>query len=327
MLPSISAQKNQVLTVACVTLGVISLGLAGLNYLYIGAHTFAAIELIFSLFCFYVLVESKKNIIRSWHYPSIAAFFTFIIMYGLTVSKVSSALILWTFCLPLLYHLFFNRYVGSLLTLAVLVTCLTVVNQNHVQTNPFAFLNFSLPYITVWIISFAYEEVRERVQHNLQTLALTDSLTEAKNRLCLLHDTSHELAHRHNLYLFHFDLDHFKKINDSYGHSCGDTVLKSTCEVIQETAGSDKLYRVGGEEFCIVFEASDVDSAFHFSEMIRKSIEKNIIYDNEHSLNVTISGGLVPLSLSEHSVDTALQQTDKALYQAKLNGRNQVILA
>ncbi|MBW3696518.1 GGDEF domain-containing protein [Vibrio sp. T187] len=326
MLPPATTLKEQILTVACFTLGTISLGLAILNAFYMEAVIFGALELSFSLFCFYVVERGRRNQISGWHYPCVAAFFTLIIMYGLSVTKVSSALILWTFCLPVLYHLFFNRFLGSFLTLMVLITCLTLVGSSAASVNSLAIINFSLPYVTVWIISFSYEEVRERVQINLQELALTDTLTQAKNRLSLLNDTKQHAPELQNSFLLHFDLDHFKLVNDTYGHSCGDEVLKSTCDVVRQTLGSKYLYRIGGEEFCAIFEATDQESAFELSELIRTNVESNPILIDSNVLNVTISAGLISLDLTQDSIDTALQHTDKALYLAKANGRNRTEL-
>jgi diguanylate cyclase (GGDEF)-like protein len=125
------------------------------------------------------------------------------------------------------------------------------------------------------------------------------------------------------------DIDHFKKFNDDYGHSCGDDVLKQTAGVIQ--AGirvGDLAARYGGEEFCILLPATDLAVAGAVADRIRIRVAAAQLDHEGHVLSVTISLGVAQFDpVRDLSARTLLDRADKALYQAKRNGRNRVVLA
>lgn len=123
------------------------------------------------------------------------------------------------------------------------------------------------------------------------------------------------------------DVDHFKSINDSYGHTTGDFILKELCILIQEHIRSeDTLFRIGGEEFIILSLHNSKDSLFSRAEEIRKVVESFDFHLEKEKINVTISTG-ISLSPDHGSDRMALQdKADKALYQAKSGGRNRVVV-
>jgi diguanylate cyclase (GGDEF)-like protein len=154
--------------------------------------------------------------------------------------------------------------------------------------------------------------------------SLKDSLTGLNNRLSLNENLEREiqLAHRResSLALLALDLDHFKNINDSYGHSSGDEVLKCVAGKIQETLRScDQVFRYGGEEFVILLADTDKAGAELVAERIRSGITD--CKCGETGIQVTVSLGIAFLQKN----DTATQlfdKADKALYKAKDSGRN-----
>ena len=124
------------------------------------------------------------------------------------------------------------------------------------------------------------------------------------------------------------DIDHFKKINDTYGHALGDLTLQifsSTCSKILRD--NDILARIGGEEFAVVLVETEETVALKIAERIRKNISQAIISDKKISFNFEISIGLAVLQDSDAKIEDTLKRADRALYKAKNLGRNRVVAA
>ncbi len=127
------------------------------------------------------------------------------------------------------------------------------------------------------------------------------------------------------LALILLDLDNFKKVNDDYGHICGDNALKHVSEVIKKTVReSDAYIRFGGEEFAIVMPITDILNGQQLAERIRLNVEKSeFIYKNTR-INLTISCGVA--MYNGETVTQFIENADKSLYQAKESGRNKVVI-
>lgn len=159
--------------------------------------------------------------------------------------------------------------------------------------------------------------------------AMHDPLTGALNRAALdtMLDKEIDLAHRHEnaLSVLMIDVDHFKNINDSYGHSVGDQVLCMLVDNLKkQIRTSDVLFRYGGEEFTIVLNNTDSTGANLLAQRVRCAIEEIIYKHQETSLQLTISVGMATLAEDE-AATTLLQRADEALYSAKKLGRNRVV--
>lgn len=162
--------------------------------------------------------------------------------------------------------------------------------------------------------------------------ALRDSLTGAGNRLALENTLEREigLSSRHKLPLsiLVVDIDKFKQINDNYGHSAGDRVLKEVVKLLsqgcRETDSAYRAFRLGGEEFVLILNNTTTEGAVVAAERVRHHIEAmTTSYDNDN-ITVTVSIGVATLEDGEEM--TALfSRADKALYEAKNRGRNQVV--
>jgi two-component system, cell cycle response regulator len=166
----------------------------------------------------------------------------------------------------------------------------------------------------------------------LEVLAHTDALTQTLNRRALTARLSSELerARRYEsvLSLLMIDLDHFKDVNDTYGHLVGDDVLRETAGLLQQTIRSvDVVARYGGEEFVIVLPETPLSGAVTFAERIRVLIEKHPFRNGSEggSLQITASVGVAVFpSEGVDTVDELLSKADEALYRAKADGRNKV---
>lgn len=172
------------------------------------------------------------------------------------------------------------------------------------------------------------KKLKNELEH-VTTLAKTDSLTGIPNRRGF-----NELAEEHiktaqsegaTLCMVLLDLDHFKKINDTYGHLVGDSVLRYIARTLHaETKGHDAIARLGGEEFVILLSDISYQNALSVSENIRKRIANKVLSVKGHTLPLqfTSSFGVSQYQAGE-SADQLFDRADQALYLAKQNGRNQ----
>lgn len=216
----------------------------------------------------------------------------------------------------------------------------------EIDNNDFGNMNFDLP-----------PEVLDEIQHNIEEiirnfpvpepnkldvikkinfmyshtrhLSLTDALTGLYNRRHLDSNLEREFLrskrYNNNLSIAMIDIDFFKRVNDTYGHLCGDYVLKEVAYMILDTLRkTDMVFRCGGEEFVALLTETPLEKALIPLERLRKRIEEYPFEYNNNKFQVTISIGV---NSTESGVDTAgefLDGADKALYSAKNNGRNQI---
>lgn len=172
---------------------------------------------------------------------------------------------------------------------------------------------------------------RKRMENELEQLATTDSLTGAKNRRAFLQCFKQEFdrgqRYGHDSALLMVDIDHFKAINDSYGHDSGDKVLKLlVAEVHGLLRVTDAFGRWGGEEFIILLPESDIHQATKVAERIRIILSNAQVSTDSGSLvGFTVSIGMTIIENKEALLDDIIKQADKALYLAKNQGRNRVV--
>jgi diguanylate cyclase (GGDEF)-like protein len=168
-----------------------------------------------------------------------------------------------------------------------------------------------------------------RARAEASATAHTDALTGLPNRRAMqeILDRAAAQATRRSqpLSVLLIDLDHFKRVNDNYGHKAGDGVLQSTAEALRvSTRSEDAAGRWGGEEFIVVLPQTDLDGALLVAERIRRAIRNGTTISGERSITVTASVGLATLV---DQADSLLPDADAALYQAKANGRDRVVAA
>jgi diguanylate cyclase (GGDEF)-like protein len=161
-------------------------------------------------------------------------------------------------------------------------------------------------------------------------MASTDSLTGASNRRHFLDEIELELgrAKRNGLpvSLLALDIDHFKAVNDQYGHQAGDALLKAFVDVIKETLRPhDMLGRVGGEEFMVLLPDTSHEAATVLAERIRCRVESMAISFDGTTLSITVSVGVAEFGVDGDSQDAVFKAADSRLYQAKHLGRNRIV--
>lgn len=156
-----------------------------------------------------------------------------------------------------------------------------------------------------------------------------DPLTQISNRAAFDEALSREICsfkrHLTSFSLMVIDIDHFKQVNDKHGHIAGDNVLKSVAQTIRNTLRrSDEVFRYGGEEFVVLLSNTELGGAKFIAERIRQQIKKLTVKAHEN-INITASIG-ISSSNSPKDVNDTLYHADKALYQAKDEGRDRVVV-
>jgi diguanylate cyclase (GGDEF)-like protein len=172
------------------------------------------------------------------------------------------------------------------------------------------------------------EKLEENVK-NLYEISIIDSLTGVYNRRYFFESAQRHIAlaqrDRADIALLMLDIDHFKNINDTYGHQAGDSVLRELSQALHVMIRESDLFaRVGGEEFTILLHNTKCDGAKVMSEKIRSSIQQHPFKFRDITINVTLSIGIAALNDSVNTLDLLYQEADAQLYQAKISGRNRV---
>jgi len=166
----------------------------------------------------------------------------------------------------------------------------------------------------------------KRQKDKLEKMALYDQLTGLHNRHFLLNSArlkiSAAIRHKFPVSVMMIDIDHFKSINDNYGHPAGDSVIKAVAKTLNKECRTDDIAsRFGGEEFVLILCHCDISSAFVKAEKMRTLIEGL----KPLGIKTTVSVGLSEIEREEDSFTDLLDRADKALYQAKEQGRNQTV--
>lgn len=165
------------------------------------------------------------------------------------------------------------------------------------------------------------------LQHQLEIQSRTDPLTGLLNRRVLDEITEQEFSRfkrNHEVFsLLMLDIDHFKLINDKYGHPTGDLVLQSTSKLFEShLRAHDKVARIGGEEFCVFLSGTNKQLAFEVAEKLRATIANTSIPSGNGDISITVSIGVSEVEISDFDHTDILKRADENLYRAKKSGRN-----
>ncbi|MBK1665508.1 GGDEF domain-containing protein [Rhodospirillum rubrum] len=251
--------------------------------------------------------------------------------------KAQDAVFSWAVLFPVLPFFVLGQRLGLLVsivfatTATVAVTILAVLDgaQGFSWIAPF---NLAGALAGCTVLAYFYEGTRAKAARQLETLAKSDPLTGLANRRGLLDAFAAAVLTRsrapHRLSLLVLDLDHFKRINDRYGHEAGDGVLCHVAHVIKGMLrANDLIARIGGEEFALLLPDTDLAGAREVAEKIRKAIESTALISPGGSLSVTVSIGVAELDPQYPDFAALFSSADHRLYQAKKAGRNRVTAA
>lgn len=255
---------------------------------------------------------------------------------------IASICVFFIFAIPNL-RMVFSRYVSmfkrivGVLYLSFLVLLLpravyALMNQVHVHSNFFiqTFTYISLVFLLLYSLPTCLLLMKEKTDAAIASMATTDFLTGLQNRRSFLADAQrlfdrHKMA-RLSVALIYFDIDHFKKANDTYGHEFGDAILRQLGTIMLQTfRASDFCCRYGGEEFVVFLTPANADTALMAMRRLAAEITK-ASFKEQPEFCFTVSGGIASGVPSENeTLEVYIKRADKALYEAKNTSRNKVV--
>ena len=184
------------------------------------------------------------------------------------------------------------------------------------------------------LVTAMFNEMVERLhesQAQLEELATTDPLTGLANRKQIMASLELQMEgfcrHGTNFSLLMLDIDFFKKVNDTYGHQAGDSVLVEIASILGTILRAlDTAGRYGGEEFVVILDTADQEQAVQSAERIRRAVERHVFSWHGHELRITVSVGASTIHPNDETVNSLIARVDEALYRAKSEGRNRVCI-
>ena len=241
------------------------------------------------------------------------------------IANVGASGVPWIYVLLLANFLLVDRrkaVFGSGLTIAA------VAWQGSAFDSPLQMVVFVMTALVVSLFAFIFAHRTETQRLRLEALAAHDPLTGAFNRRAMEHELQVAIAtmrrDRTPVGLAVLDLDHFKRINDSYGHEAGDRVLIEFAQlVVAATRKGDRLFRYGGEEFVLLLPGADASALRTLSEVLRTTVASQLRCQDEV---VSVSIGAAALAPDE-DVAAWLARADAAMYRAKHEGRDRVVVS
>lgn len=324
--------RDSVLKGLCLGMMLLSAGLSYINLVLNGRPTVALAEAAMSVFSasLYLLLLKQKQIptpVKLLYLICLTA----VIEYVLFVAKNRVGMSHWLITLPIIFYLTLGKRWGFVLSLFLLAGHVVLLSAIQIETggalSKADFVNFSFSFVVTWIVSHTYESQRMSIENKLNKLAYEDALTGAQNRLALKHRFSQlSQPDQPRAYLAILDVDHFKHINDTHGHDIGDQVLINLTQKLQHHYGVTNVFRLGGEEFCMLLNCSSLESATTLCDQVRQKIQAVPLVNDEVLVSITVSIGVCELKQG-FSLNQGLKVADTLLYDAKALGRNQVLAA
>lgn len=274
-----------------------------------------------------VLIFTSISIIKNDQiYPTILMLVlvpavTFFCCYAITTIGIIG--VLWAFPAIVAYYIMFEEKQAWIANI-ILLCFVIFLSYQYFEISLFSRILATL--ILTSAFSALFVNLIAEQQEKLEQMAKTDALTSLLNRTQLdeILEESVQLSVRTNspMSLLTIDLDHFKKINDDFGHAIGDTVLIEVSNIISQGRRQvDKVFRLGGEEFLVLLYGAGIKNSERVAENLRKSIELSEILPDR---TVTVSIGVAEIQKDE-SWRSWMRRSDAKLYMAKDKGRNQVV--
>tara|TARA_R110001599_G_scaffold26935_14_gene95021 strand:+ start:3110 stop:4108 length:999 start_codon:yes stop_codon:yes gene_type:complete len=297
-----------------------------LNMLLMQKIGLGAVQIIVAAFSGYCFYSSLKERYQPWQSYTLMALLTFNILASASLMEFWAGAIFWSLALPLWYYNLFGLKKGFCFSAMIVMFSAAIL---YLRTDTSLFMpyrtvfNFTLAYSSVWLMCHIYEVQRQKTSLFLRALALQDALTGVQNRHALKADFSAVRKKAESIHMLIIDVDHFKTINDKFGHDIGDSVLIKVANEIKHSMQGLSVYRLGGEEFVVLLKGISDTQAYEQAEVIRKTIEQAAFHSHTDAITLTVSIGISSLQPGQEFTDF-LRAADVKLYQAKHEGRNQI---
>ena len=296
--------------------------------------TVSMMEAAIAIYCLVFLLRLQHTTKTTWWTSGLMLIVGSVIIYGMYSKGLYTDGFYWLLLMPPANMLLLGLVLGGIFTLCfgVLGVAVMVWAQPSIDgtLDTALLINASVSYLFLWAMSHIFEFKRAQMVQRLREIAARDPLTGLHNRLHLENIfqqiVKSHASEKQSFTLLLLDIDHFKHLNDENGHEAGDLIL---CQLSQRmtfhTRQSDWLFRVGGEEFCILLPTTRKAQAMELAERLRNDIQQLKPHFHKQTLQFTVSMGLAEWPLDGKDFDTLYRQADMRLYQAKARGRNQTV--
>ena len=298
-----------------------------------GLYALAALELgaaLYSLALYRVATHTRH--LDAWIMAYLLPFLS-IMMFALAQPRASDTVFVWVFLIPQISYLLTGVQRGFVITGVYFLAAISIFYyrfHDSASLSPVSTANFIICAMAIWSFAHHYEQGRERFSRRLLHIAERDSLTGLLNRMRLAEIVSSEIRNAETrgqtVGMILLDLDHFKQINDSYGHPAGDNALIYVAEKLQSVVRkTDYIFRIGGEEFCILLPGADLDGAGEVAESARRALEQGGLNVAGTPVPFTASFGVAVSGEDGMDLGALYHAADERLYMAKAAGRNRVV--
>lgn len=319
-LPADVADRRSILRVMLVITILSAILFSVFNWM-VGLKLFAVLE--FAVACIWggILSISKTTPnLQRWNLVYLITFLS-LVLIGIWISKFQSGLYAWVFIFPILSYLLLGRRLGIVLTAVSVFLGLGALGwrvwRQDMDVHWIILGNFWVCAFAIWAMAHVYEFKRETMVIRLHEMATRDPLTGLLNRRTLIETLNCVLSRARRrlepVTIVYIDIDEFKLINDTQGHNRGDHILLTVAQAIRSgTRLEDYAFRLGGDEFCIVF-ASCTES--HAKDIYARRIASTL-HNLEEALSLSV-GYVQADPSSELSPEELIQQADQSMYNAK----------
>ncbi|MDA3920862.1 MAG: GGDEF domain-containing protein [Salinisphaera sp.] len=305
---------------------------AALN-VYVGNSPLALAEVCLAAFTLIIW-----RLVRAGKHPALCiSLYLFVLfsvgLLAMALPKTTSSVFCWVLLIPILSHLLLGRWLGLCYS-GVFLSCAGLIffmrfGGEPGFDDPASVANVVISAISIVCFSHVYEFSREATDHKLRRMAMIDPLTGLANRMLYRQwfETARANAQIANkpLSLVVADIDHFKNLNDTYGHEAGDRALCFVSSVLERTLGArGRLCRIGGEEFSIILPATDAAQAVAIADELCRTMRQSPWRFDSTAVSVTLSMGVAQLGVDGDELKTLFQAADHRMYRSKSQGRNQV---
>lgn len=301
-----------------------------------GNYLFAILEVLCTaLLLFGAWRIERARHLHLWIYLYLIPTFCFI-LYIIVMPDASAAAFVWLYMIPLLAYLLLGKQRAFLLTaLFMCAGLLLYFTDNHLTLDTRGLIdlgNAALCGVLILVFVHIYDGLRMQAYEELERLAQTDSLTGVASRGSFQHALQRSIqdAERSNghLVLVLLDVDHFKQVNDQWGHEAGDMALQHICQILQQRLRvTDFLGRLGGEEFGLLLRHIDSTGADPVVDKLRKQIAEQPLEYNGEQIALSATFGLATWPVDGRSTAELYRAADRRLYSGKRRGRNQLVSA
>lgn len=287
--------------------------------------------ILFSLFLWFKTKSGADTPILRWLYMlAISAILGFMLAEPNAIASV----FLWCYITPGFAYILLGKSKGFIFT-GVFYIYAVMMYFHHIELGHFHYQtgdtnNIIISALVLWGGTHLFEHARELAQERLIELASKDTLTGLHNRFSLsdaMQDfCQYAQEHQQTFSMVIFDVDFFKQINDRFGHDNGDKVLKRIANTMRQQVDEkyDKLFRLGGEEFLVLYKNCDLHNATRKAQQVLDSVAA-ITFNGIDIAKLTLSAGVAEYRHDGDSLHQLYSQADIRLYQAKASGRNCVI--